>query len=105
MPITSTTSWDDGDPSDLRVAELLNSRWRSIKEQSPVIQRHSYEKCKNNFKLFPDAPRALAQAARVLKPNGKISLYDPYRYNPYRRLSEVRDYFRGTIERVSALAN
>lgn len=48
---------------------------------------------------MPDAARALAQAARVLKPGGRVFLYEPYAYNPYRRLSEVRDYFRGTVER------
>ncbi len=48
---------------------------------------------------MPDAARALAHAVRVLKPGGGILLYEPYRYNPYRRLSEVRDYFRGTVEK------
>lgn len=48
---------------------------------------------------MPDAARALAHAVRVLKPGGRIFLYEPYRYNPYRRLSEVRDYFRGTVEK------
>jgi ubiquinone/menaquinone biosynthesis C-methylase UbiE len=48
---------------------------------------------------MPDAARALAQAARVLKPGGRVFLYEPYAYNPYRRLSEVRDYFRGTVEK------
>jgi ubiquinone/menaquinone biosynthesis C-methylase UbiE len=48
---------------------------------------------------MPDAARALAHAARVLKPGGRLFLYEPYAYNPYRRLSEVRDYFRGTVEK------
>ena len=48
---------------------------------------------------MPDAPRALAQAARVLKPGGKLFLYEPYRYDPYRRVSELRDYFRGVVEK------
>lgn len=48
---------------------------------------------------MPDPARALAQAARALKPGGRMFLYEPYAYNPYRRLSEVRDYFRGTVER------
>jgi len=48
---------------------------------------------------MPDARRALAEAARVLKPGGRVFLYEPYAYNPYRRLSEVRDYFKGTVEK------
>ena len=48
---------------------------------------------------MPDARRALAEAARVLKPGGRVFLYEPYAYNPYRRLSEVRDYFRGSVEK------
>jgi SAM-dependent methyltransferase len=48
---------------------------------------------------MPEPARALAQAARVLKPGGKVFLFEPYAYNPYRRLSEVRDYFRGTVEK------
>jgi len=53
---------------------------------------------------MPDASRALAQAVRVLKPGGRILLYEPYAYNPYRRLSEVRDYFKGTVERSFRIA-
>lgn len=48
---------------------------------------------------MPDAARALSHAVRVLKPGGRMFLYEPYRYNPYRRLAEVRDYFRGTVEK------
>jgi ubiquinone/menaquinone biosynthesis C-methylase UbiE len=48
---------------------------------------------------MPNAHQALAEAARVLRPRGKVFLYEPYAFNPYRRLSEVRDYFRGTVEK------
>jgi ubiquinone/menaquinone biosynthesis C-methylase UbiE len=48
---------------------------------------------------MPNAPRALAEAARVLKPGGSLFLYEPYAYNPYRRLSEIRDYFKGSVEK------
>lgn len=48
---------------------------------------------------MPDAAKALSEAARVLTQGGRLFLYEPYAYNPYRRLSEVRDYFRGTVEK------
>jgi ubiquinone/menaquinone biosynthesis C-methylase UbiE len=48
---------------------------------------------------MPEPARALAEASRVLTLKGKIFLYEPYAYNPYRRLSEIRDYFRGTVEK------
>lgn len=48
---------------------------------------------------MPDPAKALRHAARVLKPGGKMFLYEPYAYNPYRRLSEVRDYLKGTVEK------
>ena len=48
---------------------------------------------------MPDPARALEQAARALKPGGRMFFYEPYAYNPYRRLSEVRDHFRGTVEK------
>lgn len=46
-----------------------------------------------------DAEQSLAEAYRVLAPGGRVFLYEPYAYNPYRRISEVRDYFKGTIEK------
>jgi len=52
-----------------------------------------------SFHHMPDAAQALAHAVRVLKPGGRIFFYEPYRYNPYRRLAEARDYFRGTVEK------
>jgi ubiquinone/menaquinone biosynthesis C-methylase UbiE len=41
----------------------------------------------------------LREVKRVLVPSGKVLLYEPYAYNPYRRISEIRDYFKGTIEK------
>lgn len=41
----------------------------------------------------------LLEVKRVLVPRGKVFLYEPYAYNPYRRISEIRDYFKGTIEK------
>lgn len=48
---------------------------------------------------MPDPALALARAARALKPGGRMFLYEPYAFNPYRRLSEFRDHFRGTVEK------
>ncbi len=51
---------------------------------------------------------ALNEMFKVLKSGGYLFTVEPYAYNPYRRLSEVRDYFRGTIEKsfsVSKLKN
>jgi len=45
------------------------------------------------------ASQVLREVQRVLTPGGRIFLYEPYAYNPYRRLSEIRDRFLGTIER------
>ena len=46
-----------------------------------------------------DARKVLKEVHRVLAPGGKVFMYEPYAYNPYRRLSEVRDRFLGTIEK------
>tara|TARA_B100001063_G_C16723230_1_gene534807 strand:- start:516 stop:1460 length:945 start_codon:yes stop_codon:yes gene_type:complete len=42
---------------------------------------------------------SLIEMFRVLKKGGLLFTYEPYALNPYRRLSEIRDYFRGTIEK------
>jgi ubiquinone/menaquinone biosynthesis C-methylase UbiE len=42
---------------------------------------------------------ALKEMFKVLKKGGYFFTVEPYAYNPYRRISEVRDYFRGTIEK------
>lgn len=47
---------------------------------------------------FPDYARALAEIHRVLKPGGLFYSTEPYALNPIRRLSEIRDRLRGTVE-------
>jgi ubiquinone/menaquinone biosynthesis C-methylase UbiE len=46
-----------------------------------------------------DYATSLKELYRVLKPGGKIFLYEPHALNPIRRLTEIRDFFRGTIEK------
>lgn len=41
----------------------------------------------------------LSEIHRVLLPGGHLFTLEPYTFNPYRRLSEIRDFFRGTIEK------
>jgi len=48
---------------------------------------------------FPDYDRALAEIHRVLKPGGVFYSQEPNGLNPLRRLSEVRDRLRGTVEK------
>ncbi len=47
---------------------------------------------------FPNYARALAEIHRVLKPGGLFYSTEPYALNPIRRLSEIRDRLRGTVE-------
>ena len=42
---------------------------------------------------------ALSEMFKVTKEGGYLFTLEPYAYNPYRRLSEIRDYFKGTIEK------
>ena len=43
--------------------------------------------------------QTLKEVSRCLVPGGNVFLYEPYAFNPYRRISEIRDRFKGTIER------
>lgn len=45
-----------------------------------------------------DPARTASEISRVLRPGGYLVTFEPYAYNPYRRLSEIRDFFRGTKE-------
>lgn len=42
---------------------------------------------------------ALTEISRVLRPGGTLLCIEPIGWNPVRRLSEIRDRFRGTIEK------
>jgi len=48
---------------------------------------------------FIDYDKVLKEIYRVLRPGGKFISLEPYALNPIRRLSEARDYFKGTVEK------
>lgn len=48
---------------------------------------------------FVDYKKVLDEVFRVLKTGGNFVSLEPYAYNPIRRASEIRDRFRGTIEK------
>jgi len=48
---------------------------------------------------FHDYGRSLGEIFRVLEPGGGFMALEPNGWNPFRRLSEIRDRFRGTIEK------
>ena len=47
---------------------------------------------------MPDPAQSLGEVSRVLSKRGQVILYEPYAYDPWRRISEIRDYFRGSVE-------
>jgi SAM-dependent methyltransferase/uncharacterized protein YbaR (Trm112 family) len=47
---------------------------------------------------MPNPLTSLLEASRVLVGGGRVIMFEPYAYDPWRRISEVRDYFKGTIE-------
>jgi ubiquinone/menaquinone biosynthesis C-methylase UbiE len=91
--------------------QLSQERCRKYKRKSPSylacdahhlpLQNGSAQFVIFNESLhhMEDTMRVLHEVERVLAPGGRIFLYEPYAYNPYRRLSEIRDRFLGTIER------
>lgn len=48
---------------------------------------------------FVDYKQVLDEVFRVLKLGGNFVSLEPYAFNPIRRASEIRDRFRGTIEK------
>jgi len=48
---------------------------------------------------FIDYKKVLDEVFRILKPGGNFVSLEPYALNPIRRASEIRDRFRGTIEK------
>lgn len=48
---------------------------------------------------FEDYDAALKEIFRVLEPGGGIMALEPIGWNPFRRMGEIRDRFRGTIEK------
>jgi demethylmenaquinone methyltransferase/2-methoxy-6-polyprenyl-1,4-benzoquinol methylase len=48
---------------------------------------------------FVNYKSVLDEVSRVLKPGGNFVSLEPYAYNPIRKASEIRDYFKGTIEK------
>jgi ubiquinone/menaquinone biosynthesis C-methylase UbiE len=62
----------------------------------------SFVTCFESLHHMEDPSRALKEISRILTPGGRALLYEPYSRNPYRRLSELRDRFRGSIEKSFA---
>jgi len=53
----------------------------------------------NALHRFPNCALALRESNRVLKPEGQSISIEPNGLSPLRRLSEIRDRLRGTIEK------
>ncbi|MEN8695332.1 MAG: class I SAM-dependent methyltransferase [Akkermansiaceae bacterium] len=48
---------------------------------------------------FEDYHVSLKEILRILTPGGQLVALEPNGWNPFRRISEIRDRFRGTIEK------
>lgn len=48
---------------------------------------------------FEQMAPALGELFRVLRPGGHLFALEPYAWNPYRRIAELRFYAKGSIER------
>lgn len=91
--------------------DISRQRVREFQLQSPAfvaLDAHKLPFASDSFSAvtviealhhFPDYERALAEIHRVLKPGGFFYSTEPYALNPIRRLSEVRDRLRGSVEK------
>ena len=100
-------------PNDINEIALSFSKIRSMKFRNEemdyfAMDAHNIPFKKNIFDKIiaiemlhhmENLEVALSQMFNVMKEGGYLFTLEPYAYNPYRRISEIRDYFRGTIEK------
>jgi len=99
-----------GDVNEIAL-EISQLRLRHFGLQEPgycVLDVHNLPFADNSFDSitviealhhFPNYERALKEIFRVLEPGGQFVSIEPNGLSPLRRLSEVRDRLRGTIEK------
>lgn len=99
-----------GDVNEIAL-EISQMRVKHFKLEEPgycVLDVHCLPFADNTFDAitviealhhFPDYQVALREIHRVLKPGGQFVSIEPNGLSPLRRLSEVRDRLRGTIEK------